>query len=48
LGHNPDFFWDARMLEMFLRMLEMFLAGTQYALGDLDADATTKPRATPR
>jgi type 1 glutamine amidotransferase len=41
LGHNPDLFWDPRMLEMFL-------AGTQYALGDLDADATPKPRATPR
>jgi type 1 glutamine amidotransferase len=38
LGHNPDLFWDPRMLEMFL-------AGTQYALGDLDADATPKPRA---
>ena len=41
LGHNPDFFWDPRMLEMFL-------AGTQYTLGDLDADATPKPRATRR
>jgi len=41
LGHNPDLFWDPRMLEMFL-------AGTQYALGDLDADATPKPRATRR
>jgi type 1 glutamine amidotransferase len=40
LGHNPDLFWDPRMLEMFL-------AGTQYALGDLDADATPKPRDTP-
>jgi type 1 glutamine amidotransferase len=41
LGHNPDLFWDPRMLEMFL-------AGTQYALGDLDADATPKPRETRR
>ena len=39
LGHNPDLFWDPHMLEMFL-------AGTQYALGDLDADATPKPRDT--
>jgi type 1 glutamine amidotransferase len=38
LGHNPDFFWDPRVLEMFL-------AGTQYAMGDLDADATPRPRA---
>ena len=37
LGHNPDLFWDPRMLEMFL-------AGTQYAMGDLDADATPRPR----
>jgi hypothetical protein len=29
-------------------MLEMLLAGTQYALGDLDADATPKPRDTRR
>ena len=28
LGHNPDLFWEPRMLAMFL-------AGTQYALGDL-------------
>jgi type 1 glutamine amidotransferase len=39
LGHNPDPFWDPRMLAMFL-------AGTQYALGDLDADATPRPRGT--
>jgi type 1 glutamine amidotransferase len=39
LGHNPDLFWDARMLAMFL-------AGTQYALGDLEADATPRPRGT--
>ena len=39
LGHNPDVFWDPRMLTMFL-------AGIQYALGDLDADATPRPRGT--
>jgi type 1 glutamine amidotransferase len=39
LGHNPDVFWDPRMLAMFL-------AGIQYALGDLDADATARPRST--
>jgi hypothetical protein len=27
-------------------MLAMFLAGTQYALGDLEADATPRPRST--
>jgi type 1 glutamine amidotransferase len=41
LGHNPDVFWDPRMLAMFL-------AGTQYALGDLEADATPRPRSTTR
>jgi type 1 glutamine amidotransferase len=39
LGHNPDVFWDTRMLTMFL-------AGIQYALGDLEADATPRPRGT--
>ena len=39
LGHNPDVFWDSRMLTMFL-------AGIQYALGDLEADATPRPRGT--
>jgi len=39
LGHNPDVFWDPRMLTMFL-------AGIQYALGDLDADATPRPRGS--
>jgi type 1 glutamine amidotransferase len=39
LGHNPDPFWDPQMLAMFL-------AGIQYALGDLDADATPRPRGT--
>ena len=41
LGHHPDLFWDARMLAMFL-------AGTQYALGDLEADATPRRRGTSR
>jgi type 1 glutamine amidotransferase len=41
LGHNPDVFWDPRMLAMFL-------AGIQYALGDLEADATPRPRGTRR
>jgi type 1 glutamine amidotransferase len=41
LGHNPDLFWDPRMLAMFL-------AGTQYALGDLEAPATPRPRGTSR
>jgi type 1 glutamine amidotransferase len=39
LGHNPDVFWDTRMLTMFL-------SGIQYALGDLEADATPRPRGT--
>src|SRR5687768_2857689 len=39
LGHNPDPFWDPRMLAMFL-------AGTQYALCVLEADATPRPRGT--
>ncbi len=41
LGHNPHVFWEPRMLEMFL-------AGVQYALGDLQADATPRPRGTGR
>lgn len=41
LGHHPDVFWDPRVLAMFL-------AGTQYALGDLEADATPRPRGTSR
>ncbi len=40
-GHHPDVFWDPRVLEMFL-------AGVQYALGDLQADATPRPRSTKR
>lgn len=32
LGHNPYVFWDARILRHFL-------AGIQFALGDLEADA---------
>lgn len=38
LGHNPQVFWNASLLEHFL-------AGIQYALGDLKADAT--PSAKP-
>jgi len=38
LGHNPYVFWDATMLRHFL-------AGIQFALGDLKADAT--PSAKP-
>jgi type 1 glutamine amidotransferase len=41
LGHNPDPFFDPRVLDMFL-------AGIQYALGDLAADATPRPRSTSR
>ena len=33
LGHNPALFWDGRVLQHFL-------AGIQFALGDLEADAT--------
>jgi type 1 glutamine amidotransferase len=33
LGHNPKLFWDARVLGHFL-------AGIQFILGDLEADAT--------
>ena len=32
LGHNPDTFWNPALLEHFL-------AGIQFALGDLQADA---------
>jgi type 1 glutamine amidotransferase len=39
VGHSPPVFWDPRMLDMFL-------AGVQYALGDLQADATPRPRDT--
>lgn len=39
LGHNPHVFWEPKLLEMFL-------AGVQYALGDLQADATPRPRST--
>jgi len=38
LGHNPHIFWDGRMLQHFL-------AGIQFALGDLEADAS--PDAPP-
>jgi len=33
LGHNPQLFWDSRILQHLL-------AGIQFALGDLEADAT--------
>jgi type 1 glutamine amidotransferase len=36
LGHNPHIFWNKPVLEHFL-------AGIQYALGDLPADATPIP-----
>jgi len=39
LGHNPYVFWDRRMLEHFL-------AGIQFALGDLPADATPSAHGT--
>jgi type 1 glutamine amidotransferase len=32
-GHNPHVFWNPQLLQHFL-------AGIQYALGDLKADAT--------
>jgi type 1 glutamine amidotransferase len=38
LGHNPRLFWDHRILAHFL-------AGIQFALGDLEADA--RPSAAP-
>jgi HEAT repeat protein/type 1 glutamine amidotransferase len=38
LGHNPYVFWDARILRHFL-------AGIQFALGDLEAD--TRPSVAP-
>jgi type 1 glutamine amidotransferase len=37
LGHNPAIFWNPMLLEHFL-------AGIQYALGDLQADATPSAR----
>ena len=39
LGHNPDAFWTPPFVEYFL-------AGIQYALGDLKADATPSARLT--
>ena len=41
LGHNPRVFWDARILKHFL-------AGIQFALGDLKADATPDAGAPQR
>lgn len=40
LGHNPYVFWDARMLQHFL-------AGIQFALGDLKADTTPSTERNP-
>lgn len=37
MGHNPHIFWQANLLEHFL-------AGIQYALGDLQADDTPSAR----
>jgi type 1 glutamine amidotransferase len=37
LGHNPALFWDPKILQHFL-------AGIQFALGDLQADATPSAR----
>jgi hypothetical protein len=39
LGHNPHIFWNAPVLAHFL-------AGIQYCLGDLAADATPRPAPT--
>ena len=33
LGHNPELFWNPQILQHFL-------GGIQFALGDLEADAT--------
>jgi type 1 glutamine amidotransferase/HEAT repeat protein len=35
-GHNPEIYWNAKILQHYL-------AGIQYALGDLKADATPVP-----
>jgi type 1 glutamine amidotransferase len=37
LGHNHDITWTAPILEHYLR-------GIQFALGDLKVDATPKPK----
>ena len=39
IGHNANVFWNAPLLEHFL-------AGIQYALGDLEADATPSMKST--
>ena len=41
LGHNPYVFWDSIILKHFL-------AGIQFALGDLEADTTPSARADDR
>jgi len=40
IAHNPYVFWDPKMLEFYL-------AATQFALGDLSASATPSARLTP-
>jgi type 1 glutamine amidotransferase/sugar phosphate isomerase/epimerase len=40
IAHNPDVFWDPRMLEFYL-------AATQFALGDLPAPTIPSGRLTP-
>jgi type 1 glutamine amidotransferase len=41
LGHNPQLFWDARLLQHYL-------AGIQFALGDLEADTTPSAKLAKR
>ena len=40
LGHNDHIFWDPVVLKHYL-------AGLQYALGDLEADDSPSPAAAP-
>ena len=41
LGHNEYVYWNPEILKFYL-------AGLQYALGDLDADATPSKPGSPR
>jgi len=41
LGHNPHLFWDPKLLQHYL-------AGIQFALGDLEADTTPSARLAKR
>jgi type 1 glutamine amidotransferase len=41
MGHNPNVFWNPQLLQHFL-------AGIQYALGDLKADATPSAKLASR